>query len=67
MDPVPAALFLPTLDSVIWAHCSTLYCSGWGGGAPIYPKAEPLGEAAQGLLLSASPANLRLDLATKPL
>ena len=45
MDLVPAALFLPTLDSVIWAHCSALYCSGWGGGAPIYPKAEPLGEA----------------------
>lgn len=46
MDPVPAALFLPALDSVIWAHCSALYCSGWGGGgAPIYPRAEPLGEA----------------------
>ena len=32
MDPVPAALFLPTLDSIIWAHCSALYRSGWGGG-----------------------------------
>lgn len=37
MDPVPAALFLPTLDSIIWAHCSTLYCSGWGGG-PQFTK-----------------------------
>lgn len=55
MDPILAALFLPALESIIWAHCMDSdpgldhKAGEVGVGAPSCPETEPPNEAGEAL------------------